>query len=169
MEWWSGNSGREYVAWEEDKKWEEIRTLGNSYTQLSRKRGACEWALKGAKKWETRMLWCHGLQGKRVFQKGGEVNTEKMLQSPRSCNSSLEGHWCPSWVHFTWLQMRNLLIFKLVRRDQDGRIEGHGAHLFPQIHQKYIYMGDNSHRISTELWQKISYNQSCKKDHHVTG
>ena len=53
--------------------------------------------------------------------------------------------------------------------DQDGRIEGHGAHLLPQIHKKYIYTWNNSHRIPTERWQKISYNQSCKKDHHVTG
>ena len=51
------------------------------------------------------------------------------------------------------------------RADQDGRIEGHGAHLLPQIHQKHIFMWNNCHRITTKLWQKITYNQNCKKDH----
>ena len=27
-----------------------------------------------------------------------------------------------------------------VRGDQDGRVEGRGAHLFPQTHRKYIYI-----------------------------
>ena len=27
---------------------------------------------------------------------------------------------------------------------------------------------NSSHRIPTKSWQKISYNQSCKKDPHVT-
>ena len=27
---------------------------------------------------------------------------------------------------------------------------------FPQIHQKYIYMWNNSYRTPTECWQKIS-------------
>ena len=26
----------------------------------------------------------------------------------------------------------------ILERDQDGRIEGHGAHVLPQTHQKYI-------------------------------
>ena len=30
------------------------------------------------------------------------------------------------------------------------------AHLPPQIHQKYIYKYNDSHRISTECWQKTS-------------
>ena len=30
-------------------------------------------------------------------------------------------------------------------------------------------MWNSSHRITTEHWQNISYNQSCKKHHHVTG
>lgn len=29
-------------------------------------------------------------------------------------------------------------------------------------------MWDSSHRISTENFQKISFNQSCKKDSHIT-
>ena len=33
----------------------------------------------------------------------------------------------------------------------------------PQIHQKYIYMWNDSHRTSTELWQKISDLQKSKK------
>ena len=34
--------------------------------------------------------------------------------------------------------------------NQDGGIEGHGAHLFPQIHKKYIYMWNSYHRITIE-------------------
>ena len=30
------------------------------------------------------------------------------------------------------------------------------SHLSPQIHQKYIYMWNNSHRTPTERWQKTS-------------
>ena len=29
-------------------------------------------------------------------------------------------------------------------------------------------MWNSSHRIPPECWQKMSYNQSCKKNHHVT-
>ena len=34
------------------------------------------------------------------------------------------------------------------RRNQDGGIEGHETHFFPQIHQKYIYMGSSFLRIA---------------------
>lgn len=34
--------------------------------------------------------------------------------------------------------------------NQDGGIEGHVAHLFPQIHKKYIYMWNSYHRITIE-------------------
>ena len=47
---------------------------------------------------------------------------------------------------------------------QDGEVEGHGIHLLPQICQKYFYIWNGSHRISTESLQKIPYNQSCKED-----
>ena len=40
--------------------------------------------------------------------------------------------------------------------DQDGGIGRWGAHLLPQIHQKYIYMWNSSPRILAECWQKIS-------------
>ena len=53
-------------------------------------------------------------------------------------------------------------------RDQDGGVKGYGAHLPPQTHQKYIYMWNNSQRKSTENWQDLLYNQSCKKDPHIT-
>ena len=38
----------------------------------------------------------------------------------------------------------------------------------PQTHQNYIYKWNNSHRIPTESLQKISYNQSYKKNSQVT-
>lgn len=34
--------------------------------------------------------------------------------------------------------------------DQDGRIEAYGAHLSPQVTQKYIYIWNNSHATLTE-------------------
>ena len=43
-----------------------------------------------------------------------------------------------------------------MERDQDGGEEGCGAHLSLQIHQKYICMWNNSHRIPTESMQEIS-------------
>lgn len=43
-----------------------------------------------------------------------------------------------------------------MRGDQDGRIEGHGAHLLPQIHQKHIYMWNSFHRIPIGSLQKSS-------------
>ena len=49
--------------------------------------------------------------------------------------------------------------------DQDGRTEGCET----PFSQKYIYMWNYSHRILTDHWQKISYNQRYKKDHHITG
>ena len=52
---------------------------------------------------------------------------------------------------------------------QDGEVEGHGIHLLPQICQKYFYIWNSSHRISTESLQKIPYNQSCKEGPHLTG
>lgn len=55
------------------------------------------------------------------------------------------------------------------KRDEDNGTEGHGAHLVSPIHQKYIYMWENSHRTPTEHWQKVSYNKSYKKDHHIIG
>ena len=44
--------------------------------------------------------------------------------------------------------------------------DGCGAHHFPKIDQNYMW--NNSHRIPTECWQKMSCNQSCKKNHHGT-
>ena len=40
---------------------------------------------------------------------------------------------------------------------QDGGQRGHGAHLPPQTHQKYIYMWNNSHGKLTGNWKKKSY------------
>ena len=34
---------------------------------------------------------------------------------------------------------------------------------------QYIYTWNNFFRIPIESFQKISYNQSCKKDPHITG
>ena len=99
---------------------------------------------------------------RRQYSKKVEGSIENIL-SPRSYSHSLGGHWCCSWEHFTWFQMTNLLIFKCVRGDQDGRKDGCGAHLFQQIDQNYIYKQNNSHRITTQLWQKISYNQNKRK------
>ena len=40
---------------------------------------------------------------------------------------------------------------------QDGRRVRHGDHFPPpRIHQKYIYMWNNSYRTPTERWQKTS-------------
>ena len=50
---------------------------------------------------------------------------------------------------------------------QDVGTERHGEHLLQEIHQNTsIY--ECSHKIPTEHWQKTSYNQSCKWDHHIT-
>ena len=53
--------------------------------------------------------------------------------------------------------------------DQDGRVEGHRAQLLLQIHQKYIHMWNNSPSIPTESLQKVSSNQSCRKDRRRRG
>ena len=39
----------------------------------------------------------------------------------------------------------------------------------PQIHQKYIYMWNNSYRTPTEPWQKTSYFPKAKKLPHIPG
>ena len=39
-----------------------------------------------------------------------------------------------------------------IRARKDGRREGCGVYLLPQIHEKYIYMWDNFHRIPAECW-----------------
>ena len=41
------------------------------------------------------------------------------------------------------------MVWNFSMADQGG-VKGHGAHLLPQIHPKYIYMWNNSHRIPTE-------------------
>jgi len=43
------------------------------------------------------------------------------------------------------------------QRDQDGAVRGHGAHLPPYTHQKYIYSWNNAHKKLTGNWQKKSY------------
>ena len=43
---------------------------------------------------------------------------------------------------------------------------GHGAHLPPQIHQKYIHIQIDSHRTATDHWQKTSASQKGKKSPH---
>ena len=43
--------------------------------------------------------------------------------------------------------------------NQDAGIEGCGAQLLPQIHQKPIHRWNTSHRITTKCWQKSSLNQ----------
>ena len=53
---------------------------------------------------------------------------------------------------FGWDRFKN----EIWGSDQDGRVEEHEAHLLPQVHQKYIYMLDCSHRISTECWWEPS-------------
>ena len=53
--------------------------------------------------------------------------------------------------------LRLKILLKWGEGIQDGRVEGHGAHLLPQTHQKSIYIWNNSHRIPPESWQKISY------------
>lgn len=50
---------------------------------------------------------------------------------------------------------------------QYGTIDGHGAPFLPKIHQIYLYMWNNCHRIPIENW-KISDTQNCKNDLHVT-
>ena len=40
--------------------------------------------------------------------------------------------------------------------DQEGGVEGRGAHFPSQTHWKHIYVWNNSHRKATENWQ-ISY------------
>ena len=48
--------------------------------------------------------------------------------------------------------------------DQDGRIGGCGVLLPLQTHQKYTYMGSNSHRKPTGNWQNTSYSaKSARK------
>ena len=39
--------------------------------------------------------------------------------------------------------------------EYDGVAE-HEVRIFPQIHQKYLYIWNELHRISTECWQKTS-------------
>ena len=73
-------------------------------------------------------------------------------------------NWC--WT-LTFCHIWKLTQNEKPERKQDGRVEGHGAYLFPQIHQKYIYIWSNSHWIPTECRQKISYNPSCKKDQRI--
>ena len=47
---------------------------------------------------------------------------------------------------------------------QDGRGVRHGDHLPPRkIHQKYIYMWNNTYRTPTESWQETSDFQKGKK------
>lgn len=46
--------------------------------------------------------------------------------------------------------------------EQDGGIEECGIHLY-KYKKKYIYIWNNMHRLPTEHWQKMSYDQRCKK------
>ena len=50
-----------------------------------------------------------------------------------------------------------------VEVDQDSRAEGHGSHLLPKTHQKYICMWNNSHRKPTGDWQKISHTSKAAR------
>ena len=69
--------------------------------------------------------------------------------------------WSPS-IHFNNLfATKGLFGWDLFKNeiwgnDQDGRVEEHEAHLLPQVHKKYVYMLDCSHRISTECWWETS-------------
>ena len=49
---------------------------------------------------------------------------------------------------------------------QDGRVLGHEVYLLPQIHQKYIYMWNDCHRLSTECWQKTQTSERTRKSPH---
>lgn len=53
--------------------------------------------------------------------------------------------------------------------DQDGRVGGHRTHFSPQAHQKYVYTWNSSHRTLIETIRRTLYNQSSKKDLHLTG
>ena len=65
--------------------------------------------------------------------------------------------WSPSINFINLFATKGLFGWDLFKNeiwgsDQDGEVEEHEAHLLPQIHQKYIYMLNYSHRISTEHW-----------------
>ena len=47
--------------------------------------------------------------------------------------------------------------------DQDGRGVERRAHFLPQIHQKYIYVWNDSHGTPTEHWQNTSDFQKGKE------
>lgn len=76
----------------------------------------------------------------------------------------MQKKWC--WT-LTFCYIWKLTQNKKPERKQDGRVEGHGVYLFPQIHQKFIYIWSSSHWIPTECRQKIFYNPNCKKDQHI--
>lgn len=52
---------------------------------------------------------------------------------------------------------------KMKREDQVGGVGRHGAHLPPQIYQKYIYMWRSSHWKLTIDWKNLFCNQCYKK------
>ena len=35
-------------------------------------------------------------------------------------------------------------------RGKDGGVGGHGVHLYPQVHQEYLYKWNSSHRAPAE-------------------
>ena len=56
----------------------------------------------------------------------------------------------------TPLIIREMKIKTTVKSNQDGKVVGHEPHPRPHLQQKYIYVWNDSHRISTEHWQKTS-------------
>ena len=62
----------------------------------------------------------------------------------------------------TWNNSANYSKTK-VEVDQDSRAGGHGSHLLPKTHQKYICMWNNSYRKPTGDWQKISHTSKAAR------
>lgn len=71
------------------------------------------------------------------------------------------------FIHVIW-EIKLIKLTYILGRDQDGKAEGCGVHLLPQMHQEYINMQNNYYRMPAKSWQSISYNQSCKKAPHIT-
>ena len=51
-----------------------------------------------------------------------------------------------------------------VRGDQDGRVEGRGAHLLPHTSKIHLHVGEFSESTNGKLAGDLLYNQSCRND-----
>ena len=51
-----------------------------------------------------------------------------------------------------------------VRGDQDGRVEGRGAHLLPHTSKIHLHVEEFSESTNWKLAEDLLYNQSCRND-----